>query len=120
MSPDTEGNVNIEVPSVPIKSISLNGTNIAADSNGNVNITGAVKSISLNDTSYTPDSNGILTLTNIMKTDVAQTMSAILTAYSNTNYTTRQVRNTFLVAKSASSTLPTGQSGDICIIYKDS
>ena len=79
-----------------------------------------MKTISLNGTSYTPSSTGVLTLNNIMKNNTAQTMSAKLVAQNNTDYTTKQVRNIFLVPKSSSSSLPTGSSGDICIIYKDS
>lgn len=79
-----------------------------------------IKSLSLNGTSYTPNSSGVLSLTNIMKTDTEQTMSAKLIAQNNTDYTTKQVRNIYLVPKSSSDTLPTGSSGDICIIYKDS
>lgn len=103
-----------------IKSISVNGTTVNTDSNGAVAITGLVKSLSLNGTSYTPNSSGVLSLTNIMKTNTEQTMSAKLIAQNNTDYTTKQVRNIFLVPKSSSNTLPTGSSGDICIIYKDS
>lgn len=119
-TPDTEGSVNIAVPSVPVKSISLYGANVSADTNGNVNITGLVKSLSINGTSYSPNSTGVLTLTHIMKNNTNQTMTAKLVAQNNTDYTTKQVRNIFLVPKSQSSNLPTGSSGDICIIYKDS
>lgn len=43
------------------------------------------------------------------------TMTGKLTAQNNTNYTTKQVRNIFLVAEG--SELPTGSNGDICIVY---
>lgn len=38
-----------------------------------------------------------------------------LKAYTNTNYTTRQVRNIILVADGES--IPTGGNGDICLVY---
>ena len=44
------------------------------------------------------------------------TMTGPLVAQNNANYTTKQVRNIFLVADGA--TLPSGSTGDICIIYK--
>lgn len=44
------------------------------------------------------------------------TMTGRLTAQNNTSYTTKQVRNIFLVAEGAS--LPSGANGDICIVYK--
>lgn len=119
-TPDNVGSVNISVPSVSVKSISVNGTTVNADSSGNVNITGLVKSLSINGTSYSPDSTGLLTLTSIMKSDTDQIMTAKLVAQNNTDYTIKQVRNIFLVPKSQSDNLPTGSSGDICIIYKDS
>ena len=75
--------------------------------------------MSLNGTNVAPDVSGNVALTNMMQKNVAQTMSAQLIAQNNTNYTTKQVRNILLVAKSASSSLPTGANGDICIIYKD-
>lgn len=43
------------------------------------------------------------------------TLTGKLVAQTNTNYTTRQVRNVFEVAEGAS--LPTGANGDVCIIY---
>lgn len=44
------------------------------------------------------------------------TMTGKLVAQNNTNYTTKQVRNIFLVAEGAS--LPSGANGDICLVYK--
>ena len=44
------------------------------------------------------------------------TMTGTLVAQNNTNYTTKQVRNIFLVAEGAS--LPSGANGDICLVYK--
>ena len=112
------GTVNIDVP---IRSISLNGTKVSPDSNGKVslNIDIPIKSFSLNGTVVSPDSNGKVSINNIMETNKDQTMTAKLVAKSNTNYTTKQVRNIIFVAESASSTLPSGNSGDICIVYKD-
>lgn len=43
------------------------------------------------------------------------TMTGELIAQNNTNYTTKQVRNIFLVADGAS--LPSGANGDICLVY---
>lgn len=43
------------------------------------------------------------------------TLTGKLIAQNNTNYTTKQVRNVFLVAEG--STLPTGANGDICLVY---
>lgn len=43
------------------------------------------------------------------------TMTGALVAQNNTNYTTKQVRNIFLVADGE--TLPTGANGDICLVY---
>lgn len=43
------------------------------------------------------------------------TMTGALKAQNNTNYTTGQVRNIFLVAKGNS--LPSGNDGDICLVY---
>lgn len=112
------GTVNI---TAPIQSISLNGTGVSPDSNGKVslNINVPIKSFSLNGTVVSPDSNGKVSINNIMETNKDQTMTAKLVAQSNTNYTTKQVRNIIFVAESVSSTLPSGNSGDICIVYKD-
>lgn len=44
------------------------------------------------------------------------TMTGRLTAQNNASYTTKQVRNIFLVAEGAS--LPSGANGDICLVYK--
>lgn len=43
------------------------------------------------------------------------TMAGALVAQNNTNYTTKQVRNVFLIADGE--TLPTGANGDICLVY---
>lgn len=43
------------------------------------------------------------------------TMTGVLTAQNNTSYTTKQVRNIFLIADGE--TLPTGANGDICLVY---
>lgn len=43
------------------------------------------------------------------------TMTGALRAQNNTNYTTGQVRNIFIVAKGSS--LPTGSNGDVCLVY---
>lgn len=43
------------------------------------------------------------------------TMAGALIAQNNTNYTTGQVRNIFLIADGAS--LPSGANGDICLVY---
>ena len=43
------------------------------------------------------------------------TLTGKLVAQNNTNYTTKQVRNVFLVAEGES--LPTGANGDICLVY---
>lgn len=43
------------------------------------------------------------------------TMTGILTAQNNTSYTTKQVRNIFLIADGE--TLPDGSNGDICLVY---
>jgi hypothetical protein len=44
------------------------------------------------------------------------TLTGVVVAQNNTNYTTKQIRNIFLVADGAS--LPSGSTGDICIVYK--
>lgn len=43
------------------------------------------------------------------------TMTGALVAQNNTDYTTKQVRNIFLIADGE--TLPTGGNGDICLVY---
>lgn len=43
------------------------------------------------------------------------TMTGVLTAQNNTSYTTKQVRNIFLIADGE--TLPSGANGDICLVY---
>ena len=43
------------------------------------------------------------------------TMTGVLTAQNNASYTTKQVRNIFLIADGAS--LPSGANGDICLVY---
>lgn len=43
------------------------------------------------------------------------TMTGKLIAQNNTNYTTKQARNIFLIAEGAS--LPSGANGDICLVY---
>lgn len=43
------------------------------------------------------------------------TMTGKLVAQNNTNYTTKQVRNVFLIADGNS--LPSGANGDICLVY---
>lgn len=43
------------------------------------------------------------------------TMTGALVAQNNTDYTTKQVRNIFLVADGGN--LPTGSNGDICLVY---
>lgn len=43
------------------------------------------------------------------------TLTGKLVAQNNTNYTTKQVRNVFLVAEGSS--LPSGENGDICFVY---
>ena len=43
------------------------------------------------------------------------TMEGALVAQNNANYTTKQVRNVFIIANGSS--LPTGSNGDICIAY---
>lgn len=100
-----------------VKSISLNSSKISPDSNGNVNITGLIKSLSLNGTSYAPNSSGVLTLTNIMKTDTQQTMQNKLIAQSNTDYTTKQVRN--IILSTSEPTSSDGANGDIWIMYSE-
>lgn len=44
------------------------------------------------------------------------TMTGPLIAQNNTNYTTKQVRNIFLIQEGE--TLPTGDNGDICLVYE--
>lgn len=44
------------------------------------------------------------------------TMNGTLIAQNNTAYTTKQVRNIFLIADGAS--LPSGGNGDICLVYE--
>lgn len=44
------------------------------------------------------------------------TMTGVLTAQNNTSYTTKQVRNAFLITEGSS--LPSGASGDLCFVYK--
>lgn len=44
------------------------------------------------------------------------TMTGVLTAQANTNYTTRQVRNVIYLAEGAS--VPTTQNGDLVLFYK--
>jgi hypothetical protein len=44
------------------------------------------------------------------------TMTGKLTAQNNTSYTTKQVRNAFLIKEGSS--LPSGASGDLCFVYK--
>lgn len=51
--------------------------------------------------------------TAIMRTDIAQTMGAVLTAQNNTSYTTKQVRNVIESTADASG----GSNGDIWIKY---
>lgn len=113
ISADSSGNVDI---SGLVKNISVNGSTITTDSSGNVAITGLVKSLSLNGTSYTPSSAGVLTLSNIMKNNTAQTMSARLVAQSNTEYTTKQVRN--IIMSTAEPTSSDGADGDIWLVYE--
>lgn len=43
------------------------------------------------------------------------TMTGVLIAQNNTNYTVKQVRNIFLIADGE--TLPSGENGDICLVY---
>lgn len=43
------------------------------------------------------------------------TMGGVLVAQNNSGYSTKQVRNIFLIADGAS--LPSGASGDICLVY---
>lgn len=43
------------------------------------------------------------------------TMTGALIAQNNTNYTTKQVRNVFIVADG--NNLPSGASGDLCVLY---
>ena len=43
------------------------------------------------------------------------TMTGALVAQNNADYTTKQVRNVYIVANNAS--LPSGSNGDICIVY---
>lgn len=43
------------------------------------------------------------------------TMTGALVAQNNTNYTTKQVRNVFLIADGEP--LPAGENGDICLVY---
>lgn len=105
--------------SSPIKSISVNGTAATPNSAGNVNINVPIRSMSINSVTISPDTNGKVALTNLMENNKDQSMQAKLIAQSNTDYAMKQVRNIFLVPKSNSDNLPTGSSGDICIIYKD-
>jgi hypothetical protein len=43
------------------------------------------------------------------------TMTGALVAQNNTNYTTKQVRNVFIIADGSS--IPSGSNGDICLVY---
>lgn len=43
------------------------------------------------------------------------TMTGALIAQNNTDYTVKQVRNIFLIADGE--TLPSGDNGDICLVY---
>ena len=43
------------------------------------------------------------------------TMTGALVSQNNTDYTTKQVRNIFLIADGEA--LPTGSNGDICLVY---
>ena len=43
------------------------------------------------------------------------TMTGALVSQNNTDYTTKQVRNIFLIADGDD--LPTGSNGDICLVY---
>ena len=43
------------------------------------------------------------------------TMTGALVSQNNTDYTTKQVRNIFLIADGED--LPTGSNGDICLVY---
>ena len=43
------------------------------------------------------------------------TMTGALVSQNNTDYTTKQVRNIFLIADGEN--LPTGSNGDICLVY---
>ena len=43
------------------------------------------------------------------------TMTGALVAQNNANYTTKQVRNVYIVANNES--MPSGSNGDICIVY---
>lgn len=47
--------------------------------------------------------------------DTGDTMEGALVAQNNTSYTTKQVRNIFLVAEGED--LPSGSNGDICLVY---
>lgn len=51
----------------------------------------------------------------VMTTTSPQTMQAKFTAQNNTDYKTKQVRNIFLIPDGDS--LPTGEAGDICLVY---
>lgn len=42
-------------------------------------------------------------------------MEGALIAQNNTNYSTKQVRNIFLIAEGED--LPEGSNGDICLVY---
>lgn len=114
VTPDSSGNININGL---IKSLSVYGTSVTKDTSGNVNITGLIKSLSLNGTSYAPNSSGVLTLTNIMKTDTQQTMQNKLIAQSNTDYTTKQVRN--IILSTSEPTSSDGADGDVWIMYSE-
>ena len=60
------------------------------------------------------------TTKNVVKSDIDTKMNAKFVAQNNTDYSTKQVRNIFLVAKSdAETSMPQGSSGDICIVYND-
>lgn len=109
-----------------ITGVSANGTSVATS--GVANIPAASTS------AY--GVTKLSTATNSTSTSLAATASAVKSAYdlanaampksggtftgkavaqNNTNYTTKQVRNIFLVADGAS--LPSGANGDICLVY---
>ena len=60
-----DGAVNI---SGVVKSISVNGTDVPIDQNGQASITGVVKSISVNGTNISIDSSGSASITGLVKT----------------------------------------------------
>ena len=81
---------------------------ILANSTATSAVTGSVNKTS--SLKYNPNTQ-VLTTPKI----AATTMTGILTCQNNTNYSTKQARNIFIISQGSS--LPTGDDGDICLIY---